>query len=118
MDVISVVGARPQFVKLAPMERAFLSAGVAHRTIHTGQHYDPLVGPPPTHARSFQSAAEAPKAAASREAAALRIAEEHNEAASRAALERSMPAGSISSPAAPVNAAGTASFATIAARKR
>ena len=40
MDVISVVGARPQFVKLAPMERAFLNAGAAHRTIHTGQHFD------------------------------------------------------------------------------
>ena len=40
MDVISVVGARPQFVKLAPMERAFLNVGAAHRTIHTGQHYD------------------------------------------------------------------------------
>ena len=40
MNVISVVGARPQFVKLAPMERAFLNAGAAHQTIHTGQHYD------------------------------------------------------------------------------
>jgi UDP-N-acetylglucosamine 2-epimerase (non-hydrolysing) len=40
MKVISVVGARPQFVKLAPMERAFAEAGVRHSTIHTGQHYD------------------------------------------------------------------------------
>lgn len=40
MNVISVVGARPQFVKLAPMERAFRAARVTHRTIHTGQHYD------------------------------------------------------------------------------
>ena len=40
MNVISVVGARPQFVKLAPIERAFLTGGATHRTIHTGQHYD------------------------------------------------------------------------------
>lgn len=37
---MSVVGARPQFVKLAPMEHAFLDAGVHHVTLHTGQHYD------------------------------------------------------------------------------
>ena len=40
MKVISVVGARPQFVKLAPMEKAFARAGIAHGTAHTGQHYD------------------------------------------------------------------------------
>ncbi len=40
MKVISVVGARPQFVKLAPMQRAFDSSGATHLTIHTGQHYD------------------------------------------------------------------------------
>ncbi len=42
--VISVVGARPQFVKLGPMCRAFdaLPAGqrLTHRVVHTGQHYD------------------------------------------------------------------------------
>ncbi|MDD3134869.1 MAG: UDP-N-acetylglucosamine 2-epimerase (non-hydrolyzing) [Methanoregula sp.] len=36
--VTSIVGARPQFVKLAPMCRAL--AGHDHKIIHTGQHYD------------------------------------------------------------------------------
>jgi UDP-GlcNAc3NAcA epimerase len=44
MQITSVVGARPQFVKLGPMCRAFdaLSVGrrVTHRVVHTGQHYD------------------------------------------------------------------------------
>lgn len=42
MHVLSVVGARPQFVKLAPVAEALARAGdVAHRVLHTGQHYDP-----------------------------------------------------------------------------
>lgn len=40
MRVVSIVGARPQFVKLAPVARAFAAAGIDHRIIHTGQHYD------------------------------------------------------------------------------
>ena len=40
MRVISVVGARPQFVKLAPVAKAARSAGIDHATVHTGQHYD------------------------------------------------------------------------------
>lgn len=40
MIVTSVVGARPQFVKLAPVAQALAEAGVDHRIIHTGQHYD------------------------------------------------------------------------------
>lgn len=43
MRIVSVVGARPQFVKLAPIDRAFRGAGIEHRIIHTGQHYDPLL---------------------------------------------------------------------------
>ena len=40
MRVISVVGARPQFVKLAPVAKAARSAGIDHATVHSGQHYD------------------------------------------------------------------------------
>lgn len=40
MLVTSVVGARPQFVKLAPVAEALAEAGINHRIIHTGQHYD------------------------------------------------------------------------------
>lgn len=39
-QVTSVVGARPQFVKLAPMSHAMADAGIRHDIIHTGQHYD------------------------------------------------------------------------------
>ena len=63
--------------------------------LYTGQHYDPLIGPPPEHRRLFPPAAERPKEAAAREDAALRIAAEHNEARDKAALERSLPAGSL-----------------------
>ena len=41
MLAVSIVGARPQFVKLAVMCRAFAECrDVTHRIIHTGQHYD------------------------------------------------------------------------------
>lgn len=40
--VISVVGARPNFMKVAPIHRAFASDPQSwdHRIVHTGQHYD------------------------------------------------------------------------------
>ncbi|BFU46597.1 non-hydrolyzing UDP-N-acetylglucosamine 2-epimerase [Krasilnikovia sp. MM14-A1004] len=40
MKVVSIVGARPQLVKLAPMAAAFAAAGHHHVIVHTGQHYD------------------------------------------------------------------------------
>ncbi|HEX2923416.1 MAG TPA: UDP-N-acetylglucosamine 2-epimerase (non-hydrolyzing) [Chloroflexota bacterium] len=40
MKVVSVVGARPQFIKAAPVSRAFRAAGHREVLVHTGQHYD------------------------------------------------------------------------------
>ena len=40
MSCISVVGARPQFVKAAVVSRALARAGVSESIVHSGQHYD------------------------------------------------------------------------------
>lgn len=41
MKVLSVVGARPNFMKVAPLHRAMVASGVLEsRIVHTGQHYD------------------------------------------------------------------------------
>ncbi|MBI1952796.1 MAG: UDP-N-acetylglucosamine 2-epimerase (non-hydrolyzing) [Candidatus Omnitrophica bacterium] len=41
MKIISVVGARPNVMKVAPLARVLKDApGVSHRLVHTGQHYD------------------------------------------------------------------------------
>jgi UDP-N-acetylglucosamine 2-epimerase (non-hydrolysing) len=40
VKVISVVGARPQFVKLAPVARALAETSADHVIVHTGQHYE------------------------------------------------------------------------------
>ena len=40
--LLSVVGARPNFMKLAPVVRAVTARrGIRHIIVHTGQHYDP-----------------------------------------------------------------------------
>ncbi len=38
--IYTIVGARPNFMKAAPIHEAFARAGVAHGLVHTGQHYD------------------------------------------------------------------------------
>ncbi len=40
MKVVTVIGARPQFIKAAVVSRALASAGVAEAIVHTGQHFD------------------------------------------------------------------------------
>ena len=40
MEVVSIVGARPQFIKAAPVGKALRAAGHAEVLMHTGQHYD------------------------------------------------------------------------------
>jgi UDP-N-acetylglucosamine 2-epimerase (non-hydrolysing) len=41
MHIVHVVGARPNFMKVAPVHRALASrAGVRQSLVHTGQHYD------------------------------------------------------------------------------
>jgi len=41
VKIISVCGARPNFMKIAPLTRAFAARpGFTHRIVHTGQHYD------------------------------------------------------------------------------
>jgi UDP-GlcNAc3NAcA epimerase len=43
VHVLSVVGARPQFIKAAPVGRALSAVGVSELLVHTGQHFDELM---------------------------------------------------------------------------
>jgi UDP-GlcNAc3NAcA epimerase len=38
--IVTVIGARPQFVKAAVVSRALAARGLSERIVHTGQHYD------------------------------------------------------------------------------
>jgi len=40
MKVLTVIGARPQFIKAAAVSRALKKAGITEVIVHTGQHYD------------------------------------------------------------------------------
>lgn len=40
MRIVTVVGARPQFIKAAPVSRALARLGIEELLVHTGQHYD------------------------------------------------------------------------------
>ena len=40
MKILTVVGARPQFIKTAMVSRALRSRGLNETLVHTGQHYD------------------------------------------------------------------------------
>ena len=40
LRIIHIVGARPQFIKAAPVGKALRAAGHTEVLVHTGQHYD------------------------------------------------------------------------------
>jgi UDP-N-acetylglucosamine 2-epimerase (non-hydrolysing) len=73
MQILHVVGARPNFMKLAPVRAALAAHGKVHQTIvHTGQHYDVSMSdvffqqlqiPEPDHNLGVGSASHAQQAA-------------------------------------------------------
>ena len=38
--ILTVIGARPQFIKAAPVSRALVNVGLREEIVHTGQHFD------------------------------------------------------------------------------
>jgi UDP-N-acetylglucosamine 2-epimerase (non-hydrolysing) len=40
MKILSVIGARPNFMKIAPISEELKGADISHTLVHTGQHYD------------------------------------------------------------------------------
>lgn len=43
MNVTTIVGARPQFIKAAPVSRALAALGIEEAIVHTGQHFNDLM---------------------------------------------------------------------------
>jgi UDP-GlcNAc3NAcA epimerase len=43
MKLVTVLGARPQFIKASPVARALAARGMDELIVHTGQHYDQLM---------------------------------------------------------------------------
>jgi UDP-GlcNAc3NAcA epimerase len=43
MQILSVVGNRPQFIKSAPLSVALREAGIEETVLHSGQHWDPAM---------------------------------------------------------------------------
>jgi UDP-GlcNAc3NAcA epimerase len=43
VKLLTVLGARPQFIKACPLSRALAARGVEEVIVHTGQHYDELM---------------------------------------------------------------------------
>ncbi|MCP5278314.1 MAG: UDP-N-acetylglucosamine 2-epimerase (non-hydrolyzing) [Thiobacillus sp.] len=42
-EILCIVGARPNFMKIAPIMAAFADQGIRAKLVHTGQHYDPAM---------------------------------------------------------------------------
>lgn len=40
MKIVTVLGARPQFIKAATVSRALKKTGIQEVIVHTGQHFD------------------------------------------------------------------------------